>query len=53
MSKVAVLGSGQVGQVLAEGFLKYGHDVTRGSSDPSKLSDWKAKTSGSEHGHVR
>ena len=43
MSKVAVLGSGQVGQVLADGFLKHGHEVMRGTRDPSKLSDWLAK----------
>jgi predicted dinucleotide-binding enzyme len=41
MSKIAVLGSGQVGQVLADGFLKHGHDVMRGSREPSKLADWK------------
>ena len=41
MSKVAVLGSGQVGQVLADGFLKHGHEVTRGSREPSKLDAWK------------
>jgi predicted dinucleotide-binding enzyme len=40
MAKVAVLGSGQVGKVLAEGFLKEGHDVMRGSREPSKLADW-------------
>ncbi len=42
MKKVGVLGSGQVGQVLAEGFLKHGYDVMRGSRDPSKLASWKA-----------
>ncbi|HEX7671433.1 MAG TPA: NAD(P)-binding domain-containing protein [Polyangiaceae bacterium] len=42
MSKVAVLGSGQVGQALADGFLKHGHDVMRASRDPKKLADWKA-----------
>lgn len=42
MSKVAVLGSGQVGQVLADGFLKHGHDVMRASRDPKKLGEWKA-----------
>jgi predicted dinucleotide-binding enzyme len=42
MSKIAVLGSGQVGQVLADGFLKHGHDVMRGSREPSKLETWKA-----------
>lgn len=43
MSKIAVLGSGQVGQVLADGFLKHGHEVMRGSREPAKLSDWKAQ----------
>jgi hypothetical protein len=41
MSKVAVLGSGQVGQVLADGFLKHGHTVMRGTRDSAKLADWK------------
>ena len=40
--KVGVLGSGQVGQVLSDGFLKHGFEVMRGSRDPSKLADWKA-----------
>lgn len=43
MSKIAVLGSGQVGETLANGFLKHGHDVRRGSRDPKKLADWKEK----------
>jgi predicted dinucleotide-binding enzyme len=42
MSKVSVLGSGQVGQVLADGLLKHGHEVMRGSREPGKLSTWKA-----------
>ncbi len=42
MKKVAVLGSGQVGEVLANGFLKKGYAVMRGSREPSKLGDWKA-----------
>ena len=50
MSKVAVLGSGQVGQVLAEGFLKHGHEVMRASRDPKKLADWSAKTRGAKTG---
>lgn len=41
MSKVAVLGSGQVGEILANGFLKHGHEVLRGSREPSKLADWQ------------
>lgn len=42
MSKVGVLGSGQVGETLANGFAKHGHEVMRGSRDPSKLARWKA-----------
>jgi 8-hydroxy-5-deazaflavin:NADPH oxidoreductase len=40
--KIGVLGSGAVGQVLADGFLKHGHEVMRGSRDPAKLADWRA-----------
>jgi predicted dinucleotide-binding enzyme len=40
--KVGVLGSGVVGQALADGFLKHGHEVMRGSREPAKLSEWKA-----------
>lgn len=46
MKKIAVLGSGTVGETLAGGFLKHGHEVMRASRDPSKLADWKAKTGG-------
>jgi predicted dinucleotide-binding enzyme len=38
---VGVIGSGQVGQVLADGFLGHGHTVMRGSRDPSRLEAWK------------
>ncbi|MBL7714230.1 MAG: NAD(P)-binding domain-containing protein [Bdellovibrionales bacterium] len=41
--KVAVLGSGTVGEVLADGFLKHGYEVMRGSRDVAKLSEWKSK----------
>ncbi len=40
--KIAVLGSGTVGEVLANGFLKKGHEVVRGSREPSKMDGWKA-----------
>jgi hypothetical protein len=40
MSKYAVLGSGQVGQVLADGLLALGHEVMRASRDPTKLAAW-------------
>ncbi len=42
MDKIAVIGSGQVGQVLADGFLKHGHEVMRGTREPSKLAEWKS-----------
>ncbi len=38
--KIGVIGSGAVGQVLASGFLKHGHDVTIGTRDPTKLEAW-------------
>jgi hypothetical protein len=38
--KVGVLGSGDVGKVLAGGFLKHGHDVVLGTREPAKLADW-------------
>jgi 8-hydroxy-5-deazaflavin:NADPH oxidoreductase len=41
--KIAVLGSGTVGEVLANGFLKHGYEVVRGSRDPGKLADWLAQ----------
>jgi len=40
--KVGVLGSGDVGRVLAAGFLKVGHAVRIGSRSPEKLKDWVA-----------
>ena len=43
MSRVAVLGSGVVGQVLADGFLKHGYEVMRGTREPSKLGEWKGR----------
>ena len=43
MKKVAVLGSGKVGEVLADGFLKHGYEVMRGTRSPDKLAEWKAK----------
>ncbi|HET9599155.1 MAG TPA: NAD(P)-binding domain-containing protein [Anaeromyxobacteraceae bacterium] len=41
--KIGVIGSGGVGETLADGFLKHGHEVARGSREPGKLSDWAAK----------
>jgi len=41
--KVAVIGSGPVGEQLANGFLKKGYQVKRGSRTPEKLNDWLSK----------
>lgn len=45
MAKVGVIGSGDVGKVLALGFKKHGHDVRIGSREGNKLAAWSA-----EHG---
>jgi predicted dinucleotide-binding enzyme len=39
--KIGVLGSGTVGQVLADGLIKHGHEVMRGSREPAKLAAWQ------------
>jgi hypothetical protein len=44
MRKIGVVGSGIVGQVLADGFLKHGWAVMRGTREPSKLAAWKASS---------
>ncbi len=41
--KIGVLGTGMVGQVLASGFLKHGHEVMIGTRSPEKVSDWQEK----------
>jgi hypothetical protein len=38
--KVGVLGSGDVGRVLAGGFISLNHEVKIGSREPEKLSPW-------------
>jgi hypothetical protein len=43
VKRIGVLGSGQVGQVLADGFIKHGYQVMIGSRSPSKLDSWKEK----------
>jgi len=44
--KVGIIGSGVVGQTLAAGFLKHGHQVTIGTREPAKLKDWAARNKG-------
>jgi 8-hydroxy-5-deazaflavin:NADPH oxidoreductase len=46
MKKIAILGSGQVGDALAKGFLANGHAVMRGSREPAKLDKWKQEVQG-------
>jgi 8-hydroxy-5-deazaflavin:NADPH oxidoreductase len=38
--KVGVLGSGDVGQTLAAGFLQHGHETMVGTREPAKLAEW-------------
>src|SRR5712672_4312213 len=40
--RIGVIGSGDVAQTLASGFLKHGHEVMMGTRDTAKLTDWKA-----------
>jgi 8-hydroxy-5-deazaflavin:NADPH oxidoreductase len=42
--KIGIIGSGQVAQVLAKGFLKHGWEVMIGSRDLTKLQEWKVKS---------
>jgi predicted dinucleotide-binding enzyme len=44
MKTIGVIGSGQVGQTLAQGFKKHGHDVRIASRTPAKLAEFAAKT---------
>ena len=44
--KVGIVGSGAVGQTLAAGFVKHGHEVALGTREPAKLKDWAAKNPG-------
>ena len=49
MSKYAVMGSGQVGQVLADGLLAHGHEVMRASREPAKLAEWQRQAGAKAH----
>ncbi|HEX2735151.1 MAG TPA: NAD(P)-binding domain-containing protein [Polyangiaceae bacterium] len=41
MKTIGIIGSGMVSQALADGLLRHGYGVMRGSRDASKLSDWQ------------
>lgn len=42
--KIGIIGSGVVGQVLANGFIKHGYDVMIGTNTASKRDELKSKT---------
>jgi 8-hydroxy-5-deazaflavin:NADPH oxidoreductase len=44
VQRIGVIGSGPVGQALADGFLKHGYEVMRGSREPGKLAEWRQKS---------
>jgi predicted dinucleotide-binding enzyme len=46
MTKIAVIGSGVVGETLANGFLKHGYATMRASREPAKLAAWKSGAKG-------
>ena len=50
MTKVGIIGSGQVAQALGNGFLKHGYQVMLSSHDETKLADWKQKAG--DHAHT-
>lgn len=45
-TKVGIVGSGIVGQTLANGFVKHGYDVTIGTNTASKREELSAQTNG-------
>ena len=44
--RIGIIGSGVVGQTLANGFIKHGYDVTIGTNSEGKRADLSAKTHG-------
>lgn len=48
--KIGILGSGVVGQALANGFIKHGHEVMLGTRSPEKLAEWQANAG--ENGRI-
>jgi predicted dinucleotide-binding enzyme len=44
VTKIGVIGSGMVGQTLANGFIKHGYEVMIGTNTPSKQEELKKKT---------
>src|SRR5579872_7331507 len=50
--KIGILGSGVVGQTLASGFLKHGHEAMLGTRDPKKpdVQKWVGENPGGKAG---
>ena len=48
--RVGVIGSGEVAQTLASGFLKHGHEVMAGTRTLGKLAEWGSQTPGATVG---
>lgn len=46
MMQIGILGSGEVGQKLADGFIAIGHTVKIGTLSPEKVAPWAAKHGG-------
>ncbi len=51
--RIGILGSGEVAQALAAGFLKHDHSVTLGTRDPKKLAAFAAKHKDAHVGSFR
>ena len=50
--RIGVLGSGVVGQTLAAGFLRHGHETMVGTREPGKLVEWQKTHSAAKLGSV-
>jgi predicted dinucleotide-binding enzyme len=48
--RVGVIGSGEVAQTLASGFLKHGHEVMAGTRTLGKLAEWGSQNPGAKVG---
>ncbi|HUG96398.1 MAG TPA: NADPH-dependent F420 reductase [Nitrososphaera sp.] len=44
--KIGIIGSGEVGQKLADGFIAIGHTVKIGTRSPEKVAQWAARHGG-------
>ena len=44
--RIGIIGSGAVGQTLANGFIKHGYEVMIGTNSPGKRDELRAKTHG-------